>query len=356
MNPKPTVSQLSQWRSMSAFTGYRLSIILVLGAFLLLPLPAPEKSQLFTLAAIQTVYAVLVVGVLTTAAEKLAISTGAGIVSLLMVAFIVVVAVTMETSEAALLLFVPILNAAFRMSGRGMIAITVVVALSWVAIQAGSAPPTLWAMPKILAGLLPLLLTAYIVRALRDDNEITRGQLTELWQHDELSGVLNMRTFTRLLMSNHSNAEYANAPYALMMIDIESLRTLNERYGHEQGDRVILAVSDALKRSVRSNDLLARYGGDEFIVYLAGANKEVAETVRNRIKQNVYNISLSFSRSSERVEVSVGAAIYPVSGRTIQDMIHAADADMYSEKQFRRKTQSPDRPGDAGRRQAGVDA
>jgi diguanylate cyclase (GGDEF)-like protein len=144
--------------------------------------------------------------------------------------------------------------------------------------------------------------------------------------------------------------------YALLMIDIQGLQTLNDSYGHEQGNRVLIAVADALKRSTRSVDFVARYGGDEFLIFLSGADKAAGQEVYNRVNQNVYNITLSFERKMQRIKVNVGIAIYPDCGTSIQQVMSFADRAMYREKDFLRNRTQPERDPEEGRVQAGVES
>jgi len=354
MTRKPSVSQFNQWRHMSTFTGYRLSIALLLGAFLMLPLPSPTESQLLTLAALQAAYGLLAMSVLALAPNQFSVAARANAVSLLMIIFIICVAVSLQASEAAWLLFIPVINAAFRLSGRGLLGVCVLAAGVWIGINAWPLDDNLWHSPRILAGLLPLTLVAFVVRALRDDNNIAHGRLTEMSSKDELTGTLNMRAFGRLLISHHSNAEYTNTNYALLMVDVEKLREINTKHGHDQGDQVLKAVAEALNRSIRTNDFVARYGGDEFIVFVDSGDQQIAQTISNRISQNVYNISLSFGGLAKRLEVTIGMAVYPISGHHLQDMMNFADSDMYKQKEFRRSTKNAS-PGVPGRQQADQD-
>ena len=284
-------------------TSARLSVFLVITALCVLSLPTPGKAELFWLAGQQGVFALTVIVI----QQYLPVSIAAGIRSLLvsvaMAVFVLSVAITMRVEAVAMLLFVPVINAALRASSRGFIFVLVLSAASWIYVQTinNSADP--WAWMPALIGVATMVLVAYIMNMLKDDANLVQNRLTALAHQDELTGTLNMRAFTRLLMSLHARAEQSKDQYALLMVDIKNLQSINEKYGHEQGNKAICAISEALKRSIRSDDLLARYGGDEFIIYLAGAGDEVAQAVTNRIAQNVYNITMSFDRGTEKVEV-----------------------------------------------------
>jgi diguanylate cyclase (GGDEF)-like protein len=337
------------------FTSARLSVFLVITTLCVLSLPTPEKAELFWLAGQQSVFALVVIVI----QQYLPVSVAAVIrtllVSVAMVAFVLSVAITMRVEAVAMLLFVPVINAALRASGRGLLFVMVLSGAGWIYVQTVNDSGGPWAWIPALIGVATMILVAYIMNMLKDDADLVQNRLTALAHQDELTGTLNMRAFTRLLMSLHARAEQSKDIYALLMVDIKNLQSLNEKYGHEQGNKAICAISEALKRSIRSNDLLARYGGDEFIIYLAGAGDEVAQAVTNRIAQNVYNITMSFDRGTEKVEVHTGTAIFPDSGDTVQDMMGIADKAMYREKEFRQRAIAPQDSSNIGREQAGLE-
>lgn len=290
------------------------------------------------------------------AARRLSVVAQAVTISSLMLVFTLATGLLLNHPAAMFFVSFAVVNAALRVSGNPLFGITVLAGACWLGLwHAVAAPLTPESFPGALAGTLPLILIAWVVRHQREDNEQARSRLTALSYQDELTGTLNMRAFSRLLMSAHASAEQAGSGYALLMVDIENLQELNERYGHEQGNRAINAVADALKRSVRSDDFIARYGGDEFIVYLAGAGEEAAQAVANRISQNVFNITLSFERRTRRIEVNTGTAVYPANGTSVQAMMSYADKDMYREKSFRQRVKTSRGNPDETRRQAGVE-
>lgn len=278
----------------------------------------------------------------------------AAVASICMILFVIAVTLTADGAGAFMLLLIPIINAALRLDYRHTLIITVACGVVWVLLRSQEAAGQIPYL-ALFAELLPLVLVAVVVKALSGDVVTARNRITALSYQDELTGLLNMRAFTRLLQSEHQKAEITESNYAILMIDIDGLQVLNDSYGHEQGNRVIVAVADALKRSIRSADLIARYGGDEFVIYLSGADDTAAQEVCNRVSQNVYNITLSFERKMQRVGVNVGMAVYPDSGSTIQEIMSFADRAMYCDKEFRRRTGPEKSSADEGREQAGIE-
>jgi len=162
---------------------------------------------------------------------------------------------------------------------------------------------------------------------------------------------LNMKSFRQILAVEHERAGTGNINYALLLLDINGLKAINDQHGREEGDRVLLAIADALTRAVRREDRIARYGGDEFVVYLAHASDKIAQDIANRVRQNIYNMMLSFGHRAKRIEIGLGMAIYPDSGASVEELIAFADKAMQTDKAFRRREQ----PASDARQQAGVD-
>ena len=184
--------------------------------------------------------------------------------------------------------------------------------------------------------LSPILLVGYLTATLAADVTEAREHIEALAQTDPLTGVLNLRTFNSAWERVHKASETAQTPYAVLMVDIDHLKNVNEAFGHAAGDSVLTLVARSLQRGIRNTDFAARYAGDEFTVLLPGATPAVAEEVIARIRNIVYKTTLDVGSRMIRCSVGVGVAIYPKDGREVRDLLGTAEANMYRDKQLRR--------------------
>jgi diguanylate cyclase (GGDEF)-like protein len=152
---------------------------------------------------------------------------------------------------------------------------------------------------------------------------------------DHLTGLANRREFERVMEREVALAERHNRRLALMMIDLDNLKRINDRLGHSAGDGALKLVAQQLLRVVRASDICARVGGDEFAVAMPETDLDRARDVATRLRRSMDQAALSM-RAPEQVEVSVGIAAWRV-GHDWQDVYQAADQDLYEDKR-RRKT------------------
>jgi diguanylate cyclase (GGDEF)-like protein len=183
--------------------------------------------------------------------------------------------------------------------------------------------------------LAPFVLVAFSTTLLVDNINTAKSRIRALSDRDELTSLYNMRAFARLAEQEHDAASRGGRPYSILMIDIEHLKTINDTYGHEAGSRAVNLVAEALLRLTRSTDVVARYGGDEFVALLSGVDKEIAEEVAQRIRNVVFSTTLEVDVKMVRVKVNVGAASFPETGNNLQTVMAAADRAMYKDKDLR---------------------
>jgi diguanylate cyclase (GGDEF)-like protein len=259
---------------------------------------------------------------------------------LVMLAFLTAVLVAAGGVHSPLLnlYLLPIVTAALALGKRAAALVVVAVCTCYPLIGVLTAGPDSLTRDFAIAAvgvLAPFVLVAFSTTLLVDNINTAKRRIRALSDRDELTTVYNMRAFARLAEQEHEAASRSDRPYAILMIDIEHLKAINDTYGHDAGSRAVKLVAEALVRLTRSTDLVARYGGDEFIVLLGGADKEVAEEVAQRIRNVVFATTLEVDVKIVRIKVNVGAATFPESGNNLQAVMAAADRLMYKDKELR---------------------
>jgi diguanylate cyclase (GGDEF)-like protein len=184
--------------------------------------------------------------------------------------------------------------------------------------------------------LAPFLLVAYLTTTLSADITEARERIENLAQTDALTGLYNLRMFNEVWQREHGSAERDRGVYALLLIDMDKLKDINDAFGHEAGNSAITLVAQCLQRSIRNTDFAARFGGDEFAVLLPGASPEVAEAVVKRVRHNVFKTTLDLRSRMIRCSVSIGVVNYPKDARDMREILSIADRKMYRDKELRR--------------------
>lgn len=159
--------------------------------------------------------------------------------------------------------------------------------------------------------------------------------LQRLAETDPLTWLFNRRHFDKRLESETNRAMRAENLLALLMIDVDKFKTINDRFGHHVGDQVLKAVAAAIKQAVRLYDVPTRYGGDEFAVILPESDTDVASRVARRIleKTEAAAIPGELRDAGMHIELSIGVATFPRPLGDATALVEAADTAMYRAKE-----------------------
>ena len=237
------------------------------------------------------------------------------------------------------LYLLPIILSAFTL-GRLVTLLQVAVIFGCHLALAASTPGTdvvsLAYASQAVGQLAPFLLVAYLTTTLSADITEARERIENLAQTDALTGLYNLRMFNEVWQREHGASERDRGVYALLMIDMDKLKDINDAFGHDAGNSAITLVAQCLQRSIRNTDYAARFGGDEFAVLLPGATPEVAEAVVKRVRHNVFKTTLDLRSRMIRCSVSIGVVNYPKDARDIRELLSMADRNMYRDKELRR--------------------
>ena len=171
---------------------------------------------------------------------------------------------------------------------------------------------------------------------------------------DALTGLPNTRFMFIHLSRELARAERLKSEVALLVMDCDNFKEINDTHGHHVGDRALREVANALRSGVRPYDICVRYAGDEFIVVLSGCGAEEAERKRLELKRAMEDVVFE-AQPGRRItlSISVGAAVYPHDGETYEALLASGDARMYRDK-TQRKRMSRNGGGRADRGSTGI--
>ena len=173
-------------------------------------------------------------------------------------------------------------------------------------------------------------------------DEIDRAfqqQIQRLLGHDELTGLLTSKSFFTELRREAARAEQTQQPFCVLMMDLDHFKTVNDNFGHLVGNRTLQDIGVIIKAALRSGDVAARFGGEEFAAFLLDADYlqgiVAAERVRRSIEQSVFSASTEGATPAQerfRLTVSVGVACFPDDARDPIRLVELADSALYRAK------------------------
>ena len=186
---------------------------------------------------------------------------------------------------------------------------------------------------ELLAISAPMILVAYITTMLAADIRHAVDKIKQVSDTDELTGTYNMRAFSSMLQrAFRQSVRYGHA-LSVVMIDSDNLKQINDTHGHESGNRLLQHLVRCIREQLRGSDVMARFGGDEFILLLPETNNKGALEMAERIRKAVEVSRFDVRTGDTNITVSLGVASYPEDGGNLDVILDKADKAMYRAKQ-----------------------
>ena len=162
--------------------------------------------------------------------------------------------------------------------------------------------------------------------------EMTK-QLLVLATTDALTNTFNRRHFTEQAIIKQQQCKREQKSYALLMLDLDHFKSINDNYGHACGDKVLIEIASALKSELRPYDILGRIGGEEFAILLPSTNKSSALSIAQRIRESIENLRIKYKQNTLRVTTSIGVAVDLDTDKNLDELFLEADKRLYKAKE-----------------------
>lgn len=180
----------------------------------------------------------------------------------------------------------------------------------------------------VIYALVPLLVGAHVLNLA---NARLDRRLRQQASTDELTGLLTRRALNERVAGWHADVLERGRLPAVLLMDVDHFKPINDTHGHERGDEVLRAVSRRLRRALREGTPLARWGGEEFLVLLDASDLDEAGATAERLRAAISTTPFAFGEERMRVTISIGVAAWP-DGGVFARAVAAADAALYGAK------------------------
>jgi diguanylate cyclase (GGDEF)-like protein len=224
-------------------------------------------------------------------------------------------------------------GAALVVSPRVTFALAAVAALGYIiatAIPPGPVAPV--TVAKVGINLTALVLLAYVATVIAREQRTARDAAVRLSTVDPLTGLFNRTFFFAAVDREIDRSLRSSRGFCLLMMDVDELKAINDRYGHYFGDQVIRGIGEVIQTGVRKIDTAARYGGDEFVVLLPETDPTGAWVLAEKVRIGVTELNVVVAGTQIPASVSVGVVNFPDDGQTSDALMISADQAMYASK------------------------
>lgn len=200
----------------------------------------------------------------------------------------------------------------------------------------GSQSASHWISLSNVSGLAvqfaPFVVVGYVTTMFSADIRYGLAKAKMLSETDELTGLLNRRAFAITAARLFGQAVRYKRQLSMLMIDADALKQVNDEYGHGAGDDLLCLLAKTIQHELRTTDILARFGGDEFVAMLPETGAKSASDVAERVRLAVENARVHSGSGVIGSTVSVGIATFPGDGRILESLMENADAALYRAK------------------------
>jgi diguanylate cyclase (GGDEF)-like protein len=162
--------------------------------------------------------------------------------------------------------------------------------------------------------------------------ELLQEQLKELAIRDSLTELFNRRYLQEMLEVEFARSKRSKLSLAILMMDSDQLKEINDGYGHKAGDDFLVYIANVIRKSIRAGDIACRYGGDEFVVVMSNVTEDVAFERAEKLRESVASHQMIYKDKNVSISVSIGIAIYPDHGDTGEILLQKADQALYEAK------------------------
>ncbi|HLB13671.1 MAG TPA: MASE1 domain-containing protein [Burkholderiales bacterium] len=231
----------------------------------------------------------------------------------------------------------PVVWAAYRFGQREAVtasfllsAFAVSATLRGVGAFAGDSPNESLLLLQAFMGVITVM--AMTLAASVSERKRFEMQLTHLADHDSLTDLLSRRRFEAELWQHLAEAKRYGTRGSLLYLDLDEFKLINDRLGHETGDKLLVALAALLRGRLRTSDLLARVGGDEFAIALPHTGGDQAQALAEQLIEAIGSHPFQAAGRPVTITVSIGIALFPEDGVTVDELLAHADAAMYRAK------------------------
>ena len=214
---------------------------------------------------------------------------------------------------------------------RAAVLLTVVASAAYLAAGlVGSPEPPTGSLVQLFVNMTGIFLLAYIGASVGREQRRARDAAIRLSTVDSLTGLFNRSFFFTALERELARSDRSGRAFCLVMLDVDDLKTINDRAGHHAGDQVLRSVAEVVQSRIRKIDVGARYGGDEFAILLPETDPTGGWVFAEKVRLTVAEQGMPGPEPGPTI--SIGVVSYPADGRTADALVVSADRAMYLSK------------------------